>query len=279
MELTVEQEPLKEILKSFYVLTKMRVVIFDVHGEKVCSYPEEDSFFCQCIQKGEGGKKRCEESNEASFTQCKKTGKIAIFHCHASLIEATAVLKREGSIIGYAMIGQCSPYKDKSERLAKFKEACHPQDKLPESLEDSLSKIIYKGDEEFKSAAIILQALVNYLVLNDLIHVKKNVFRNKLNAYIEEHIDENITMNDLCRYFGYGKTKLFQVSKANLTVSLSSYLDQYKIERAKQMLKEEHRPIADIADALGFYDASHFCKVFKKMTSQTPAKYRKKHSY
>ena len=48
------------------------------------------------------------------------------------------------------------------------------------------------------------------------------------------------------------------------------------MERAKDLLSDEHLKIIDVADALGFDDLNYFSKVFKKVTSMTPSEFREK---
>ena len=122
MELTFDKDKLLDYLKSFYDLTHMRIVIFDNDSNELCSYPFEDSKICSVIQNKLGLKNKCIESNKNSFLECKKNNSIAIYKCHASLIEATAVLKSNGIILGYVMIGQCSDIKDKKARYEKMKD-------------------------------------------------------------------------------------------------------------------------------------------------------------
>ncbi|MGH7907999.1 MAG: helix-turn-helix transcriptional regulator [Candidatus Binataceae bacterium] len=48
------------------------------------------------------------------------------------------------------------------------------------------------------------------------------------------------------------------------------YVLRQRIARAKRMLIEGKRSIAEISNELGFFDQSHFCSVFRKITGTTP---------
>lgn len=52
------------------------------------------------------------------------------------------------------------------------------------------------------------------------------------------------------------------------------YLTQLRIERAQQLLKQTPRSIADIVEAVGYSNVSHFTAAFRKATGVTPAAYR-----
>lgn len=58
-------------------------------------------------------------------------------------------------------------------------------------------------------------------------------------------------------------------------VSVGEYQRGLRIDRARKALAESHRPIAAVAAAAGFADQSHFARVFKRMTGQTPRDFRR----
>lgn len=276
MELRFDKGQLLEYLKSFYSLTHMRVVLFDSQSQEICSYPEEDSPFCQAIQKDLGLREKCLESNKISFEMCKRTNSFALYTCHASLIEATAVLKNKGMILGYAMIGQCSSFKDKVKRYYEMNRLFEEKGYNVSQYKKEIEQIRYKNQEQFQSAVKILEALVNYLLLENFIRLNKTKFLQELDDYLENHLTEKVEVDDLCKHFGYGRTKLYEVSSMHLNMSVAKYITYFKMEKAKSLLMKEHLKIVDVADALGFDDLNYFSKVFKRITSMTPSEYREK---
>jgi AraC family transcriptional regulator len=54
------------------------------------------------------------------------------------------------------------------------------------------------------------------------------------------------------------------------------YLVQQRVERAKQLLKQQATSISDIALDCGFANQTHFTKVFRQMTGMTPKAYQKR---
>ena len=53
------------------------------------------------------------------------------------------------------------------------------------------------------------------------------------------------------------------------------YLMQQRVERAKQLLKQQAISISDIALDCGFANQTHLTKVFRQMTGVTPKAYQK----
>lgn len=277
MEIKFDKGKLEGYLKDLYELTRMRVVLFDSHSKVLCSYPEGDSPFCTIVQTKLGLKEKCLESNANSFAECKKSNHICVYKCHASLMEVTAVLKSKGIVLGYAMMGQCSDIKDKEERYRLAKERFSSFGKDIGDYKKEVGQITYKTASQFKSAAKILEALTNYLLLENYISLNKEKFVEELDSYIEEHIRESIAVDDLCRHFGYGRTKLYECSSMYLNMAPSQYLSYYRIEKAKKLLLKDNYRVIDVADSLGFEDANYFSRLFKKATYLTPLEYKRKH--
>ena len=57
------------------------------------------------------------------------------------------------------------------------------------------------------------------------------------------------------------------------------YIISYCVERAKEMLLENHRNVLDISFECGFSSVSYFIKIFKKYTGTTPHKYLLNNKY
>lgn len=67
---------------------------------------------------------------------------------------------------------------------------------------------------------------------------------------------------------------LSEVLQMELGKSAKNFIDEYVMMEAKSLLKQTHLSIQEICYWLGFEDASHFTKSFKKLMSITPTAYR-----
>lgn len=54
----------------------------------------------------------------------------------------------------------------------------------------------------------------------------------------------------------------------------SQFLLEERLEYAQKLLIEVDKPISDIAGMCGYSSNSHFCKVFKDYTGQSPYQYK-----
>lgn len=52
------------------------------------------------------------------------------------------------------------------------------------------------------------------------------------------------------------------------------YLNSYRIEKAKKLLKDDHNKIQDVYERVGYSSSQYFSKVFKKLTGISPWQYQ-----
>jgi AraC-like DNA-binding protein len=74
----------------------------------------------------------------------------------------------------------------------------------------------------------------------------------------------NMTSQAFCRYF-----------KKHTRKSYINFLNEVRVNAAKQLLNDSSKSIAEISAEVGFNNLSNFNRFFKKITATTPSKYRK----
>lgn len=93
-------------------------------------------------------------------------------------------------------------------------------------------------------------------------------------AYIEQFHTEDITLRDVAQLCGYSDAYFCRMFKKTFGKTYSSFLTECRIEHAKQLLNEDKLRVSEVAEAVGFHSFSHFCVSFRKMTGESPGKYR-----
>ncbi len=97
-------------------------------------------------------------------------------------------------------------------------------------------------------------------------------------AFIEENYEKNITLQDVADHVGISKNYLSMLFKQETEINFVTYLNRYRIEKAKQLLTTTNMKIYEIADSVGFYSPYYFSKVFKEQTRMQCKEYREKFS-
>ncbi len=97
----------------------------------------------------------------------------------------------------------------------------------------------------------------------------------KVMAFIHEHYSEAISRDQLSSYAGVSERHLNRCFLQETGLSPVSYLNRYRIQKAKSLLKEGDRSVTEIMAAVGFSDSSHFTHVFRRETGVSPREYQR----
>lgn len=93
-------------------------------------------------------------------------------------------------------------------------------------------------------------------------------------SYLQLHLGEKLNMSDLAESIGYNKNYLSTKFGREVGMSISEYMAQLRVERAKVWLQNTDKPIQQISDELGFNSVSYFSAQFRKAVGQSPSDYR-----
>lgn len=272
MKLAFNETQLLELMKDFYILTGIRIVLFDDEYQELLSYPSKDCRFCTRIKQLKDIGKHCMESDRSSFQQCKTERRLIIYHCHAGLIEATVPLIDNHIVIGYLMFGQISDAAD----LNELKELVFQGDLASHrlDLEEMLCEIPLKKREQIHAAAKIMDACTFYALMNETIAIRCHNFTTHLTEYLIPHLREPLTSETIARDLGISRSKLYSSCDKYLGMGIAEYIRTLRLEQAQKLLKESDLSITQISDSIGFEDYNYFCRVFKKETGYSAKKYR-----
>ena len=101
----------------------------------------------------------------------------------------------------------------------------------------------------------------------------KNHIVINVKKYINEHIEEKLTLNKVAREFNISPNYLSVLFSKNNDIGFSDYINQSKIDAAKKMMTDGDYKIYEISDRLVYESAFYFSRVFKKVTGLSPRGY------
>ncbi|SFA77628.1 two-component system, response regulator YesN [Cohnella sp. OV330] len=99
----------------------------------------------------------------------------------------------------------------------------------------------------------------------------------KIQGFVQERLNEDLGRDEIAKAVFRNPAYLSRLFRKETGMSLTDYIAQAKIERAKRLLTDTNDKISNIAEGLGYMHFSYFAKLFKKVTGVTPQDYRKKH--
>ena len=269
MPLRLEDTELLELMKNFYVLTGLRMTLFDENYNEIISYPKDRLPFCEHMRKNPEFDKLCIKSDNASFEGCRKRQKLVIYKCHAGLFEATSPITDDGSTIGYIMFGQIADKKHKAEFLSTLTEICRKYSN-DSDIGGKIEGIKYKSLRQLEAAANILEVCTGYILKKELIRPSRIQLFNSIDQYIMMHLNEKITIDTLCKKFNISRTRLYEAMKPYIDGGIAAYIRKKRLSKAKHLLKTTDMSISQISDIAGFTDYNYFLRVFKKEYGISP---------
>lgn len=92
--------------------------------------------------------------------------------------------------------------------------------------------------------------------------------------YMHQNFDTNISCDTLAQMMHVSRTSYFKLFKKYMNCTPGNYINLYRVEKAQALLIYSDMTITDISYACGFYDCSHFIRVFSRTIGQTPIQYR-----
>jgi AraC-like DNA-binding protein len=96
--------------------------------------------------------------------------------------------------------------------------------------------------------------------------------------YIDTHLGDDITAKGLWRQFNYHPSVLRKLFREELRLTLKSYVDSKRIEKARELLVTTNLKVQDIAAQVGYVHTQSFIAFFHQAMHCTPVEYRRRNS-
>ena len=100
-------------------------------------------------------------------------------------------------------------------------------------------------------------------------------FLNKINLILEKHIDDSsFSVEELAGKLNISRVQLYRKVKAVLGIGISDYINNFRLEKAKELLTTSTMNISEIAYSCGFASPNYFSTAFKTKYEMTPKDFR-----
>ena len=96
-------------------------------------------------------------------------------------------------------------------------------------------------------------------------------------AYVSQNYLERMTIDELAFLFKTNRATLCREFKRETGKTLVAFVNEKKVERAKDKILSSGKTFTQIAEEMNFESIHYFTRFFKKMTGQTPKEFRQKH--
>ncbi|MFC5470526.1 response regulator [Cohnella suwonensis] len=158
-------------------------------------------------------------------------------------------------------------------QLKKRLRDAKPNDPAPRSYADPLVRLF---------ASTTLEQLIGHVrdiaseAVRELVgRQEQSPVIRQIVSYVQRSYMEEFSLKTLAQTYRVHPVYLGQLFNKEMNQTFSDYVNRTRIEKAMEMMKTGALKTQDIAKAVGYWDAAHFYKHFKKVVGVSPAQYRK----
>jgi len=137
----------------------------------------------------------------------------------------------------------------------------------PEILNETLEKAVNEWKEQESRRNIKLEDE------QAIFQVERNNM-HEIKEYLQVHYQQEITLQEIADRFYLSREYISRKFKHEFKKTITDYLMEIRIEKAKQLLETSNLRIYEIAHYVGYQNEKYFSKVFKKLIGLTPNEYR-----
>ena len=185
----------------------------------------------------------------------------------------------------YEALKQTSPYYSYAIEYAKItqKYICHFDQIAFNTIQSKILRLLEEMQSERFGKDLQITLYVDDLILSvnrlihDIIEPKErtsdaSLYTNLID-YIEEHLEDDLSLETLADEFYISKYHIAHVFKDNIGLSIHQYITKKRLARCKEAIRTKMN-ITEVYHTYGFGDYSSFYRAFKKEFGISPKEYR-----
>jgi signal transduction histidine kinase/DNA-binding response OmpR family regulator len=133
-----------------------------------------------------------------------------------------------------------------------------------------------------KNRVILKEHFTSDIITAEKLPISKSLdkkFVNDFSGIVEQNLsNDKFDVDDICQIIGISRVQLYRKVKALLGCSITDYILNRRLKKAKYLLNNENYTISEIAYMVGFSNPNYFSTVFKAKYDCTPSEFKKKNT-
>ncbi len=163
-------------------------------------------------------------------------------------------------------------------RLAGLRPASpvlHSKD-VPELLSYAVSSLTSERDKYISHslANLIVNIVTSNLRFAEIRDSVTSDLTNRILTYLGIHFRESISLDQLAEVMNVSRFHLSHIFSGKLGIGFKEYLNNLRVECAKNLLRSTDTAISDVCTEAGFENQRTFNRVFRELTGASPRDYR-----
>lgn len=244
-----------------------------LHGQTnenpLCAFLAEDSRSCSCCL--EVQQEISEKGQKEAFTT----------DCEVGLSVSAVPIRVGDRLIGFLEMGQVfrkDPTEAQFEKFANKLAECQLTLDAKEA-RDLFFKTKIVSPSQYQAIVGLLTIFAEHIALitNQILTHQQNaepLVIQKAKQYIAERQTEDLSLGEVAKAVNTSTFHFCKLFRKATGLTFTDYVSRVRIEKAKNLLLNPNLRISEIAYEVGFQSLTHFNRVFKKISGQSPTKYR-----
>lgn len=269
-------EELNNRLKDFYILTRIRITVFDSDFNEITSYPNKKANICSYLRENQVFDAECKKCDKTHMEIASKRKDALLYTCHGGIMEIISPLFLGEKTVGYLFFSHILNYPTYDEAIEAILKATSEYNYDRKKIEAEVKDMPLFTNEYLNAAAHLLEETASYLIYNHIAYLKYEDLPFKIDQFIKKHLGEDLSAKRLCHEFAVGKTNLYAITEKLYGEGLALHIKHLRIEKAKDLIRQGYsKKLSFLASEVGFDDYSYFIVAFKKETGMTPKAFQK----
>ena len=152
------------------------------------------------------------------------------------------------------------------------------RDAIEGAVHDEIEKL-HRSAQTMNTAWLIDTSMA---ISEELKNARNNTSRRMVtdaqNMIVDRYMEPDLSLDTVCSELGVSNSYFSSVFKKETGKSFISYLTDYRMDHAANLILETNEKSYKIAEQVGYQDANYFSYVFKKRFGMSPSKYRTEHT-
>lgn len=141
-------------------------------------------------------------------------------------------------------------------------------------MDEKYVKMLTESSDIFQLKSIVSD-MINDLQIQLTQSVKKySAFIEESLNYIKEHLEDDLSLEQIAQHIHINESYFSRTFKKECGNSVISYINNLRINKAKELLATSNLKTFEISEAVGIHDPAYFSVLFKKNTGMSPKAYR-----
>lgn len=123
----------------------------------------------------------------------------------------------------------------------------------------------------------VIENVIEYIIKNDVEEQSENrIVKMAKRIIFDQYYDSNLSLSKIASELHVSPSYMSSLFKVETGENLVKYITQYRIKRAKDLLRETNMKICDICKNVGYHNHSYFTSIFSNIEGLSPGEYRER---